>query len=262
VTVAVKSSKENVMTILPNAFPGVNATISAPTPPKFKFNKAGKNGNIIAVILDESGSMKSCWGPTIAGFNEFVKSQREVKNAGAAYLTLNKFNGYTTTTVYSGLDINEVPDLNESTYSPSGGTNLLDSIGNTIKQIDAVLAKTDEANRPGVTILIMTDGEENSSRTYSNADIKDMVKAAETSDFSFVFLGANIDSFKVGSAFGMSAQNTAQYSTQNMAATLNTVSGTYSRMRMAKSAGISTQEIYADAMFTETERKTMAGGTK
>jgi hypothetical protein len=242
---------------LPNPFPGnIQATVetSVTKTPKYKFKKAGTKGNLIAVVLDESGSMMSCYDSTISGFNEFVQGQRAAENAGDATLTLNKFDAPEIKTVYENLALNEVPALDKTNYRPNGGTNLLDCIGYTIEQVNTTLEKNKKKDRPGVIVLIMTDGEENQSRKYNNDQIKAMVAAAEKADWSFVFLGANIDAFSVGANFGMNVMNSVNYSTANMAQTMSVLSDTTVRMRSAKMAGMDTQAVYASASVTEDER--------
>ena len=249
---------------LPNPFPGTVQTtvqvISTTTvnPTKtYEYKQAGTKGVLIAVVLDESGSMLSCWDATIAGFNEYVASQRANTTAGAAYLTLNKFDSPHITTVFANRPIEEVPALDKNSYRPNGGTNLLDAIGYTIEQTNNTLAGFKREDRPGVIIICTTDGEENASNKYNNQTIKDMVKSAEAADWSFIFMGANIDSFAVGSNFGMSVNNTVNYSTQNMAGTYSGLSATTSRIRSAKVAGVDTQTIYARSMFTDEEKSNM-----
>ena len=253
----------NLNGTLPNPFPGhVQATVAVAVTatketPKYKFKKAGTNGNIIAVVLDESGSMTSCWDQTIDGFNEFVQGQRNAENAGDAKLTLNKFDAPKIETVFADRPLAEVPALDKTNYRPNGGTNLLDCIGYTIEQVNDSLAKLKKKERPGVIITIMTDGAENASRSFTNQQIKDMVKAAEDADWTFTFLGANIDSFAVGSTFGMSVQNSVNYSTTNMGATMAAVSASTTRMRSAKLAGSTTADIYASGLYTDDEKKNM-----
>lgn len=258
------STRRNIMNHLPNPFPAnVRATVSistTTTPSKsYKFKRAGTNGNLISIVLDESGSMTSCWNDTIIGFNEYVNGQRAA-DAGACWLTLNKFEGGRINTVFANSDVKTAPELSKKNYSPAGGTNLLDAIGYTIEQVNAVLASKKKKDRPGVIIVIMTDGEENLSTKYNNEMIKNMVAAAEYADWSFVFLGANIDSFSVGSTFGMNAANSVNYATANMTDTMVTLSATTTRMRSAKMAGMDTQTVYATSMFTDEEKSTMMKG--
>ena len=243
---------------LPNPFPGhtqvsVTTTVTTNTF-KYKFKKAGTNGNIIAVVLDESGSMNVCRDTTIAGFNEFVQGQRTA-NAGEAFLTLNKFDAPHIKTVFADRPLSEVPTLYHSNYTPNGGTNLLDAIGYTINQVNEALDQRKKKDRPGVIILIMTDGEENSSRKYNSEQIKAMVKAAEKADWSFVFLGANIDAFSVGATFGMNTLNSVNYSTANMSATMAATSTMTANMRTAKLAGLDTHAVYASTTMSQEDRE-------
>jgi regulation of enolase protein 1 (concanavalin A-like superfamily) len=247
---------------LPNPFPAgiktsVTVQVQTQTTPTYKFKKAGTAGNLIAVILDESGSMSSCYAATIAGFNEYVAGQKAATEAGAAFMTLNKFDAPQIKTVFADRPIAEVPLLDKTNYRPNGGTNLLDAIGHTIEQINTALSNKKKKDRPGVIVVITTDGHENASNQYDNAKIKAMVAAAEKSDWSFVFMGANIDSFSVGSSFGMNAMNTVNYSTTNMTGTMASLSATTTRMRSAKMAGLDTQAVYSTTMFTDAEKQNM-----
>lgn len=249
---------------LPNPFPGLAINVKAQvianpqTTPTYKYKKSGKNGTLITMIIDESGSMTSARDTTISGFNEFVAGQRSAEaEAGAGYLSLIKFDAPHIKTVFTNRPLNEVPALSRETYSPNGGTNLLDAIGHAINTVNSELAKLKKKERPGVIITIMTDGAENASRSFTNQQIKDMVKAAEDADWTFTFLGANIDSFAVGSTFGMNVHNSVNYSTANMGATMAAVSASTIRTRSAKLAGSTTADIYASGMYTDDEKKNM-----
>jgi hypothetical protein len=60
-------------------------------------------------------------------------------------------------------------------------------------------------------INIFTDGYENSSREYDNAQVKELVKRAEDKGYQVVFLAANIDEVAVGQSFGLSAGATRAF---------------------------------------------------
>jgi hypothetical protein len=242
---------------LAQAFPGQQSILQS----KFTPTKAGRNGTLIAIILDESGNMASCWDATIQGFNELVQGQAQAENAGAAYLTLVKFDAPRITTLYENMNVKEVPPLTRQSYAPNGGTNLMDAIGSTLNRINQFLDKIPTQERPGVLIQIITDGEENSSNSYNGDQIKTMVKQAETdADWTFQFLGANVDAFHMGSTFGMNATNTATYNTTSMAATMNVILENTRAVRASKMAGVSTQELYASAAFySDDDRKKMRG---
>ena len=242
---------------LPNPFPAITQQVVINTNTQFKAKRAGKNGTLIAIVLDESGSMRPVQSATISGLNEFIQGQKAATNSGAAYVSLIKFDSPQIKSVFENRNILEVSSITENDYQPNGGTNLLDAIGHTINAVNAHLAKIKKSDRPGVIITIMTDGEENSSRSFTNSMIKEMVKSCESKDWTFVFLGANIDAFKVGSQMGFSSQNTVSYNTNNMVDTLAAVSSSAVRMRVGKLAGMSTAEIYGNGVFTDEEKSSM-----
>jgi len=158
----------------------------------------------VSFILDRSGSMFQCITDTIGGFNAFVESQKTDNPDGT--LSLHLF-GNDYTTLYTNKPIRDIEHLTTKTYRPRGGTALLDAIGITIKD-SGVLVTTDIATNPMI-IVILTDGQENSSQVYSKAHINDligMLTAKKTCQF--VFLGANQDAIGEGQTLGIH-QNSA-----------------------------------------------------
>jgi hypothetical protein len=79
--------------------------------------------------------------------------------------------------------------------------------------VGAKLAAMSEEDRPSkVIFLIMTDGEENSSRRYSASQIQEMVThQREKYSWEFVFMGANIDAIAAGTNLGITATNSVNY---------------------------------------------------
>ena len=200
-------------------------------------------------VIDESGSMWNLAKDTIGGFNTVLKDQKEA----------DKENGTTTkvTTVlfdnkphfiHEGIDLNEVEELNEKSYSPNGGTALLDALGKAILSVGRRLRDMDESNRPGkVMVTVITDGEENSSFEFRNEQIKNMIKHQEEKySWIFNFIGANQDSFSVASHLGFNRYNTANYEA-NTVGTASVYSAVSKRLLCAKrsvdfSVGASLQE--------------------
>ena len=95
----------------------------------------------ITVLLDESGSMGHLAEDTRGGFNNFLTEQQAVE--GKATMTVCKFSsGYTI--LSSMRDIKSVEPLTVRTYSPGGGTALLDAMGRCITELGSALAKMPE----------------------------------------------------------------------------------------------------------------------
>eukprot|EP00703_Trepomonas_sp_PC1_P004650 JAP91956.1 von Willebrand factor type A domain-containing protein [Trepomonas sp. PC1] len=162
----------------------------------------------VVAILDMSGSMQPLTMDTIGGFNTYLGEMKSQEMEVRMTLILFSTNS---TTVYSHLPVKEVPELTTQTYRPSGGTALRDALGLAITSMKNHVAAQEEDHKPGfVSFFIQTDGEENSSREYSQEQIKEMITRAQDEDkWNFVFAGANIDAFAAGQQYGFKAQNIA-----------------------------------------------------
>jgi hypothetical protein len=172
-----------------------------------------KNLTEIVAILDRSGSMRSFVSDTIGGYNKFIEDQK--KGEGRVIVTLAQFdNEYQID--YSGVDINDVKLLDETSYCPRGWTALCDAVGRTINEVGNRLSNTEEDKRPGqVIFVIITDGQENSSKEFLASKVKEMVShQTEKYNWSFIFLGGgDLETQKVQAAsIGIAAANSYNYS--------------------------------------------------
>lgn len=164
----------------------------------------------IICVVDRSGSMGSIKGDAIGSFNIFLEQQKKVP--GEAVFSLTLFN-----TVYdvrhSGIPIKDVPALTDQTYVPGGLTALLDAVGKTIDEVGDRLAKTDEAARPErVVFVILTDGQENSSREYKRDQVMQRIQhQTDVYKWEFVFLAAGKQAFTEAQSLGISLGNIVAY---------------------------------------------------
>jgi hypothetical protein len=164
----------------------------------------------ISIVLDRSGSMGSVKADTIGGFNAFLVQQKSAP--GEATLTLAQFdNEYDLLADFA--PIGSVQPLTDQTYVPRGSTALLDAIGRTINQTGKRLAALLDAERPAhVIVVIMTDGEENSSNAFSRSQIFSMIShQREAYAWEFVFIGANQDAIGTGASLGIAGGNSIAY---------------------------------------------------
>jgi len=164
----------------------------------------------ITIVLDSSSSMSCVQGVTESSLREFIHDQQH--GPGKALLTLIEFSNVPTI-MYNALPIDDLPEYE---YCPSGMTALFDAIAVGIVRTGERLKAMDEADRPGVVIfVIITDGEENCSRTYSNyKEIHDMiVHQTDKYNWKFMFLGANQDAIASGARLGISANNAITFGT-------------------------------------------------
>lgn len=164
----------------------------------------------ITVILDRSGSMVFVKKDTIGGFNQFLEDQK--KAPGEATITLVQFD-HEHEVVYLRQPIADAPALSDETYRPRGNTALLDAIGRTVNTLGETYASMDESNRPeNVVLVIQTDGQENASKEFSPAAIKEMIER-QTKEYAWevVYLGANQDAFAVGASIGILRSHSMTY---------------------------------------------------
>ena len=169
-----------------------------------------KNLTELVFILDKSGSMSGLEKDTIGGFNSLLDQQRKVD--GECVITTVLFdNRYEL--LHDRIDIRAVQPITGKEYFVGGSTALLDAIGKTIHKIGAVQKNTTEDYRAEkVMFVIITDGEENASRHYSSAQIRQMIQhQKERYGWEFIFLGANIDAVETAGRFGIDADRAVDY---------------------------------------------------
>lgn len=214
-----------------------------------------KNLTEIVAIIDRSGSMASLVDDTIGGFNTFVQEQK--KGTGKALLSLYQFDNYYQTD-YEAKDINEVVPLDGSSYVPRGGTALFDAVARTVNAVGHRLARTPEDKRPGTVIfLIITDGQENASREFSQNAVRDMVKhQIEKYNWEFVYMGGgDLETQKVqGLSLGIMPNKVYAYSTTNGVGTQNlykSAGAAFTRRREAAAVGISFNASTSDMLDAE-----------
>ena len=109
----------------------------------------------------------------------------------------------------------KVRKLDAKSYLPGGNTALNDAIGITVRKIDADRPRVDK-----VVTVIMTDGEENSSREWTHDAVKALISQKESEGtWTFVFLGASPEAWDQGRGYGIPAANVAQYDVNHYRAT-------------------------------------------
>ena len=169
-----------------------------------------KNLTELVFILDKSGSMSGLEKDTIGGFNSMLDQQRKVD--GECVITTVLFdNRYEL--LHDRIDIRAVQPITGKAYFVGGSTALLDAIGSTIHKIDTAQKNTTEDYRAEkVMFVIITDGEENASRHFSSAQIRQMIQhQKERYGWEFIFLGANIDAVETAGRFGIDADRAVDY---------------------------------------------------
>ena len=204
----------------------------------------------IVVVLDRSGSMRSIDKATVEGFNKFLDEQKN--SEGEAFVTLVQFDDRYEMN-YQNVPVKNVDNLvlNE-TFIPRGNTALFDAIGKTIEEL-----KTDR----DVVFVIITDGEENASKTYKREAIMKMIETQTNEGWKFLFLAANQDAIQAGGSIGIKGSNSINYSSNDIstANVFASVSDNMSKYRSSKIAALNLSDtnlenISKDLNFDDDQR--------
>lgn len=191
----------------------------------------------LVFILDRSGSMHGLEADTIGGFNSMIEQQK--KQEGEAYVSAVLFDDRMEV-LYDRVDIGRVEPMTDSQYYVRGCTAFMDAFGGAIHHIGNVHKYAREEDVPEKTLfVIITDGMENASRSYSLDKVRHMVRRQqEKYNWEFLYLGANIDAVKEAGRFGIHASRTANYVHDSAGTRLNfdVLSDVISNARAAESA--------------------------
>ena len=154
----------------------------------------------VSFLIDRSGSMSGLRSDVVDGFNAFVAEQREKPDECA--LTLVQFDSNDPyEVIHDAVPLKEVHDLTAKQYCPRGATPLLDALGTLIEKADARLAAI--RHEEDQIVAVFTDGLENASRRWTRAQLFDAITDRKNDGWTFVFMGANQDSYEEAGRLGM-----------------------------------------------------------
>ena len=226
----------------------------------------------VCFIIDESGSMSGSESDIIGGFNKTIEEQKSIKD-GQCAISFYSFNDGISER-FIGKDVNDVKPLvkgsrfgshrmfNHPThvcsitsattidttitednddylyqYSPGGCTAMNDAIATTINKIGKWLSEMPEEDRPSKNlIVIMTDGEENSSKEYTLAKVQEMIKhQTEKYDWTFVYMGMDISNAKAANSLGIANRSFSTKSSNHLMSNYANISNATTCYRVADS---------------------------
>ncbi len=172
----------------------------------------------VSFLIDRSGSMRGMELDVVGGFNAFIADQRS--QPGDCRLTLVQFDsGDPFEVIHEAKPLAEVGDMILDQYRPRGSTPLLDALGDLIESADRRLARlggSAESPAEDQIVVVFTDGRENASRRWSRARLHAAVEERKQAGWSFVFMGANQDSYLEAGRLGFEAGNIQNYAPDSM----------------------------------------------
>lgn len=157
---------------------------------------------------------------TIGGYNAMLEKQRAVE--GECLITTVLFDDKYEL-LHDRTDLRAVSPITENEYNVRGSTALLDAVGRTIHKIGNAQRHTaDDFRAEKVMFVIITDGEENSSREYSSAMVRTQLKRQRSKyGWEFIFLGANIDTAETADTLGIDRDRAQSYRADGEGVQLN-----------------------------------------
>lgn len=217
----------------------------------------------LVFILDRSGSMGGLEEDTIGGFNAMIRKQK--KEQGEALITTVLFDDQVEV-LYDRVPLSRIEPMTDKQYYVRGCTALLDAMGSTIKAVRKKQKNMTEAEVPDKTIFIITtDGQENSSREFSYAKVKELVeKRQRKQGWEFIFLGANMDAVKEAGRFGIAPTRAARYECDSVGTRLNfdVLGNTVSMMRACRSSREMSKMLDEEACLSAIAEDYEARGNK
>jgi hypothetical protein len=186
----------------------------------------------LEIIIDETGSMSSVKAQTIQSFNDFIKDQKALP--GECLVSMTKFSTDRISTPYESIGISMVPNLTSATFCPNGMTNLYDTILDRITKLRSKVAATP----CNVLFLVLTDGDDNSSRSHRSDVVQELGTQMEAG-WTFVYLGAHGNALNAALAMGFPEGNIKAFSNVDVevAAAMAATSNATTMYRSARASG-------------------------
>lgn len=208
----------------------------------------------VTFVIDASGSMMGVQEATISGFNEQLDTIRAMEGPDHEVLvTLYSFSD--PSKIHRILDrvkAGKVKNLSKDSYVCGGNTALLDAMGLAISHTQESPGLSDPT--AAALMVIITDGEENSSREIRNRDtIKNKVAELEaTGKWTFTYMGVgNLDD--ISSGFGFSKGNITQFAhgIQGMASNVAMASAGLASYATSRAVGMTSVKNFYDTSKTD-----------
>lgn len=173
------------------------------------------------ILLDRTGSMEPIWTEALSSVNAYADGLATLDGGPRvdADITLAAFDandGLQFDVLRSGVDAERWRKVTSDEVNPRGMTPLYDAIGKIV-----TLAEKDNPRK--AVIVIMTDGEENSSREMTKAAAKAALDRVRRKGWEVVFLGAEFSKFD-------DAEGVGQSSSRNMAVSKDQLSDSMRRL--------------------------------
>lgn len=164
----------------------------------------------VTIILDQSGSMCDTKAQAVQGYNEQVQQMKLNSKDQDIFCSLITFNGE----IFEHLWCEPADKLTEATtedYKTEGSTAMRDAIGYAIEKLQKTV---DSSGDVAHLVVIISDGEENTSRHYSVEALSELKTSVDkTGKWTFTYMGCDEKYLKkVAQQLNIPISNVAKWS--------------------------------------------------
>ncbi|MEI9903561.1 MAG: vWA domain-containing protein [Asticcacaulis sp.] len=156
------------------------------------------------ILLDRTGSMSNIWSEALSSVNAYADGLATDAGGLKSSVTLAVFD-YQNGLQFDVLRDHTAPqywrNVTDAEASPRGMTPLYDAIGQMVS-----MAEKDDPQK--AVLVIMTDGEENSSHEFNQTQARAALDRARAHGWEVVFLGAQFANFTDAGGMGVSGSQT------------------------------------------------------
>jgi len=180
----------------------VNVTSKSKSKPKLT--------NHVAIALDSSGSMNNVRAAAVKAFNRNLKDlQEQAKGTGQkTTLTLIVFGDPNVRVAFRRVPIENVERMDYADFTPNSGTPLYDAAGLAIEELHAFPEDKDTS----YLIIVITDGGENASHSYSASKLSMLIRSRIATDrWTFAFQVPRGSAAGVAGVLGLPAGNVIEW---------------------------------------------------
>jgi hypothetical protein len=221
----------------------------SPTPTPAVKNATAAGTCFLTMIVDRSGSMSALGDAVLSGITGYLDEVGAVdkRDGSVTDVLITTFDDkYQVTNGGKPLGLEAARNgITADDIRPRGMTALNDAIGNGLRDTRACIRAL--PNKPDkVVVFILTDGQENSSKTWSSAAVKKQIAKLEAApyNYAFFFAAAGQDALKTGMTMGLKADDCITWSPDRRAnaAVFQSVSEQTSRVRCGMSKAFTPQQ--------------------
>ncbi len=221
---------------------------AAALPALSKTTRPAQHDLKVYILLDRTGSMEPIWNEALKSVNAYAEELAKddelepVLDVDVSLAVFDAQDGLQFDMLRRNADPDAWRPVTSDEASPRGMTPLFDAIG--------AMLTIAEADKPEKAVfVVMTDGEENSSRELTKENVRSRLNRARDRGWEVVFLGAEFANFADASSVGITQVKSMAVSKDGMEETMRRLS------TKSKAYGAAAEPGAAPIEFDQSDRE-------